>query len=681
MADTSFTSKVTTILANWLQAVNDWVYKGRSPIYATTTGTAGAYVLTLPSGSLYSAYSAGDKFSWKANVTCNAGATLSISGASVITGAALYIGGAAIVAGAIQSGDIVECTYDGTNFQITGGTPLYRFIQSGTGAVATDVQSRDRLVINIWDYMSAGQRTDTTADVADAVQAADNQAATVGGIVYFSARAHKLASKVTKSPYTTWIGHPNSQYGVTANDATGTSGSRITAGFNGTLVEFATQASDIYAGFTGFRGISFFNDPATYASATAISINSGNRQFALSEMTVKGFLYGIYGSPAELYMDTAFVVHNKYGVYLFSVADCWLENVHTGSGSQTTYPDGGIGCTIINGGNITFSSCRFQVQRGGPGCQIQSSRGVHFINPIIDQNDTNGLEIYDSTDIDIAHPDIFDNGTTSVNAAGIKIIAQGYDFTADASTNVITLSSGSATWANGNTIVELTTTGTLPAGLATGTQYYVITGNGSTTFKLASSHSNARAGTAIDITDAGSGTHTIHAVCGSIDINGGRIQDRNNGTAAARSNRAILFAKSAGGGKIRKISIQGTDVSRFTQQFGSTSSVDSEFIIRNCPGWAEVSGDNGNAGTTLTIGSDASTQIWATVLTADRSVTLDTTGAYKGAKWRVVRKASATGAFNINVGSGPLKAMATAGSFADFEYDGSAWFLSAYGTL
>lgn len=56
--------------------------------------------------------------------------------------------------------------------------------------------------------------------------------------------------------------------------------------------------------------------------------------------------------------------------------------------------------------------------------------------------------------------------------------------------------------------VQLTTTTTLPAGLATTTDYFVIylTAN---TFSLASSLALAQAGTAIDITDAGTGTHTI----------------------------------------------------------------------------------------------------------------------------------------------------------------------------
>jgi hypothetical protein len=59
------------------------------------------------------------------------------------------------------------------------------------------------------------------------------------------------------------------------------------------------------------------------------------------------------------------------------------------------------------------------------------------------------------------------------------------------------------------TRVRLTTTTTLPAPLATATDYYVIRMN-DLTFELATSYANAIAGTQIDITDAGTGTHTIN---------------------------------------------------------------------------------------------------------------------------------------------------------------------------
>lgn len=94
-----------------------------------------------------------------------------------------------------------------------------------------------------------------------------------------------------------------------------------------------------------------------------------------------------------------------------------------------------------------------------------------------------------------------------------------------------------------------------------------------------------------------------------------------------------------------------------------------------------VSADNGDAAASLTVAAFVSTQIWNTPITADRAVTLSTTGAKSGDRFRIVRTAAATGAFNLNVGTGPLKAMGTAGSFCDVEYNGTAWLLTAYGTL
>ena len=54
--------------------------------------------------------------------------------------------------------------------------------------------------------------------------------------------------------------------------------------------------------------------------------------------------------------------------------------------------------------------------------------------------------------------------------------------------------------------VALTTTGTLPAGLSPG-NYYIIVVN-SNTIQFATSQANALAGTAVALSDAGSGTHT-----------------------------------------------------------------------------------------------------------------------------------------------------------------------------
>lgn len=94
-------------------------------------------------------------------------------------------------------------------------------------------------------------------------------------------------------------------------------------------------------------------------------------------------------------------------------------------------------------------------------------------------------------------------------------------FTAVASTDLCTRTDLAITIGNGDG-VELTTTNTLPAGLSTSTTYYYIRQHPSVSivapdagqpsafnFKLATSLANARAGVAINITDAGTGTHTI----------------------------------------------------------------------------------------------------------------------------------------------------------------------------
>lgn len=98
--------------------------------------------------------------------------------------------------------------------------------------------------------------------------------------------------------------------------------------------------------------------------------------------------------------------------------------------------------------------------------------------------------------------------TTTSAQATTNTLTSFSTFTANAATDV-------CTHLNINlfpfTRVRLTTTGTLPAGLATATDYYVIKVT-DLTIRLATSYANAVAGTQIDITDTGSGTHTINTL-------------------------------------------------------------------------------------------------------------------------------------------------------------------------
>ncbi len=90
-------------------------------------------------------------------------------------------------------------------------------------------------------------------------------------------------------------------------------------------------------------------------------------------------------------------------------------------------------------------------------------------------------------------------------------------------------------------------------------------------------------------------------------------------------------------------------------------------------GYATVSSD---AAFSLVPLTDAQNIRHTGTLTADRSITLSTTNARPGARFRVTRTGS--GAFNLSLGG--LKNLAT-NTWAEAVYDGSAWYLSQYGAL
>lgn len=81
---------------------------------------------------------------------------------------------------------------------------------------------------------------------------------------------------------------------------------------------------------------------------------------------------------------------------------------------------------------------------------------------------------------------------------------------------------------------------------------------------------------------------------------------------------------------------------------------------------------------TFTPWTSQSAQVLTAPITAARTVTLSTTGARNGYTGQFTRSASATGAFNWDIGG--LKSL-TPGTWCVVRYDGSAWILTASGTL
>ena len=95
-----------------------------------------------------------------------------------------------------------------------------------------------------------------------------------------------------------------------------------------------------------------------------------------------------------------------------------------------------------------------------------------------------------------------------------------------------------------------------------------------------------------------------------------------------------------------------------------------------------MSADKGDADVTLTVGSSERTARWGTALTADRVVTLATSGAYTGARFTIVRTEGATGNFGLNVAVGSTRLLRMApGQWATVEYTGSTWIVTGFGDV
>ncbi len=95
-----------------------------------------------------------------------------------------------------------------------------------------------------------------------------------------------------------------------------------------------------------------------------------------------------------------------------------------------------------------------------------------------------------------------------------------------------------------------------------------------------------------------------------------------------------------------------------------------------------LSADNGDADATLTIGSSALIQRWATALTAQRTATLASTRAHSGARFIVVRTEDATGNFALLVTDGTTDfARLAPGQWAELVNTGAGWILLRVGNL
>jgi hypothetical protein len=181
------------------------------------------------------------------------------------------------------------------------------------------------------------------------------------------------------------------------------------------------------------------------------------------------------------------------------------------AGNATNYMEPAMMATLPNGAKVVVQAqdqANYYVegQTDDPNDMTWIRAGTQLVIGVkpTNYNDTERRAVYAAAGL--AYP-----GTSNTPAGfGSWYCSPGVQsgtFTVDAGTDVFTVAGTFSPYIVTGTKLRVSNSGgSLPSDISAGTDYYAIVSGG--TIKLASSFANAQAGTAIDITDAGSGTHT-----------------------------------------------------------------------------------------------------------------------------------------------------------------------------
>lgn len=155
----------------------------------TSTGAGNAYAVASPAGNTITAYAAGNIFCFKADKTNTASATLNVDGLGAKT--LKKYGDTNLAANDIETGDLVFCQYDGTNFQVlsalgntnlealaglAGAADKLAYFTSSSAQAVTDLTAFGRTLI------ANANATDTLSDLGTGTAALVNTGTGAGDV-------------------------------------------------------------------------------------------------------------------------------------------------------------------------------------------------------------------------------------------------------------------------------------------------------------------------------------------------------------------------------------------------------------------------------------------------------------------------------------------------------------------
>lgn len=576
------------------------------------------------------------------------------------------------------------------------------FLQAGANAVQRTVQSKLRDTVSVKDFGAVGDgvTNDYTA-VLNALTAGKGKA------VYFPAGTYLLNSSITMDST-----FSNTDiYGDGPGTVIKTGGAATQATF------YIRQVSNL-----SIRSLKFDGNSAAQSSANARLVIVDRASTNLSFYDV--WFFNSYSDNVGLFWTSG------YGaVSNVNFTDCRFDTV-------TSYPRSNV--LLWNTENITFQGCYFTnwqydaiainffapTVNGGlivDSCYFQNTNSDLFAIEAVAGDNVAGDKFYRIKNVNITN-NVFDaNNKPTLGASGISGWADYVSIVGNTWRR-----SDSGTWRQGieaagnywtisnNVLDDSRIVFTAVTGASSGTNY-IVTNNsvrvvgGSERYGIQFGYTGTFDGVVVannivelvGVTGPNTGaiyagTYQFAAVLTNTRITNNILSHDSTVTSV----NGISLACAAGS---QNIIIDQNTLVNFDAGINSISSTATDVTvsnntIRNCntnislnasvtarvfgnnysASYELVSPDRGDASVTIVPGVDSPTQLFNTPLSTNRTITLSATNAFKGASFRVVRTAAATGASTLDVGG--LKTLA-AGQWALVEYTGTAWLLTGFGSL
>jgi hypothetical protein len=287
------------------------------------------------------------------------------------------------------------------NVQANGAADVI-YLPSGTGAVATNVQSKLREFVSVFDFMTAAQIVDVKSgaallDVTAAIQAAIDSLGTAGGGVYCPAGRYKITSTLVFS----------ASHGATLSGPNGT------ALWNG--LTFVREAGAVIVKSASMTTEAVRNNNSSGVSLENIAIvgepgNTGDGIYMLNGQTMKLFNVGVAGMGG---------VGIRIGPKSGASGNCnhWqlvgVTSMYNGSHGVLLHDE-----TLVGGPNANAGTANglHVAGNGGDGLRIENGQFNTFSGLLSQQNAGYGVSLIGTVPISLYAT--FNGGDVETNGAG-----------------------------------------------------------------------------------------------------------------------------------------------------------------------------------------------------------------------------------------------------------------------